>query len=99
MTFDPAVRGPPIPEAAEAPTTVNISELLLGGGEMVMGWGGEGEGDKEEEEEGGVREVGDVTDKIPPQQATKVSVVLCMFINSMQQNYMHITHSFSFLTE
>ena len=74
MTFDPAVRGPPISEGAEPPTTVNISELLLGGGEMVMGWGGEGEEEKKEEEGEG----GEISDEISPQQASLVSIVLCL---------------------
>ena len=84
LTFDPAVRGPPISKAAEPPTTVNISELLLEGEEMVMEWGREGEGE-EEEKEGEGREEGDITDKIPPQQASKVSIVLCICLCHQQQ--------------
>ena len=38
-------RGSSVPKLAPAPETVRVSDLLLGGGEMVMGW------EEEEEEE------------------------------------------------
>ena len=47
MTFDSEVKATQKSELAPPPETVNISEVLLGGGDMVMEWGG---GVAEEEE-------------------------------------------------
>ena len=58
ITFDPTSEGAaPISELApRAPETVDISELLTGGGDMVMAW--EREEEEEEEGEGREEEVG-----------------------------------------
>ena len=65
ITFDLAAQESPTVELTPPPTTVNISELLLGGGEMVMEWGAE-EGEKEEERE--EREQGEVATNEHPSQ-------------------------------
>ena len=49
-------RGSSVPKLAPAPETVRVSDLLLGGREMVMGWEEEEEEEEVEEKEKQVKE-------------------------------------------
>ena len=51
MTFDSEVKATQNSELAPPPETVNISEVLLGGGDMVMEWGGGGAEEEEKKAE------------------------------------------------